>query len=158
MITSLSDIEILAIYESSVTFRKIIESVDSNKWGRDGAFRKFPYFPQNCCVITSHLLARYLIRYCEVNRAVSIVHGAHPKDGWHFWVEVDDLVIDITSDQFDESDGKQVIVGATNWHNKCCILDKHTATYEFTDVEEGCDYADHTQLEYAYKQLVCGKG
>jgi len=65
-------------------------------------------------------------------------------------------VIDITADQFDESAGKQVIVGATNWHKKCRILDKHTATYEFTDVAEGCDYADHTQLEYAYKQLIRG--
>ena len=93
MITSPSDIEGLAIYESSVIFRRFIECVDSNKWGRDGAFRKFSDFPKNCCVITSHLLARYLIRYCKVKGTVSIVHGAHPKDGWHFWVEIGDFII-----------------------------------------------------------------
>jgi len=157
MIISQTDTEILAIYESSVDFRRFIESVDSNKWGQDGAFRKFSYFPKNCCVITCHLLARYLIRYCEVRGAVSIVHGAHPSDGWHFWIGVDDLIIDITADQFDEFYGRQVVVGATGWHDKCRILNKYTATYEFTDVDEGCDYADQIQLEYAYKQLVCEK-
>lgn len=145
------------IYESSKIFRRLIERVDINKWGQDGPFRKFQYFPRNCCVITSHLLARYLIRDCEVMESVSIVHGEHPKDGWHYWVELCNFVIDITADQFDELRGEEIIVGATDWHNKCVILDRSTVYYDFTDINEGCDCADQKQLEYAYNQLVCSE-
>lgn len=143
------------IYESSKIFRRLIERVDINKWGQDGPFRKFQYFPRNCCVITSHLLARYLIRDCEVVGGFSIVHGEHPKDGWHYWVELCDLVVDITADQFDEFKGEKIIVGATDWHNKCRILKRSSASYDFNAIDEGCDYADKIQIEYAYNHLVC---
>jgi len=151
---TISNVKILEIFQSTVRFRRFIERVDSCRWGRESTFRKFHHFPRGCCVITSHLLARYLIRDCVVKDVVNIVHGDHPQDGGHYWVQINDLIIDITADQFDAMSEKQVIVGTSGWHSNCSIYEISTEMFDFTNVDEGGDYADRIELESAYNELV----
>jgi hypothetical protein len=57
------------------------------------------YFPKNSCESASSILAAALAtRYPESK--VQLVHGLSPKNDNHYWVEVDDRVLDATADQF----------------------------------------------------------
>ncbi|MGF1689648.1 hypothetical protein [Photobacterium kagoshimensis] len=115
-------------------------------------FRKFKYFPKACCVLTSHLLARFLIRELSCNN-VNVVHGERPDGFWHYWVETDGKIIDITMRQFEEP-LEDIIFGDSSWHSECTILEKWSAKWSFDDVDEGADSASKAALEHAYQQVM----
>jgi len=59
----------------------------------------FHSFPTNCCESASIFLGKFLAdRY--PNSAVLIVIGTNSASEQHFWVEINDLVFDITADQY----------------------------------------------------------
>ncbi|WP_010223482.1 hypothetical protein [Pseudomonas donghuensis] len=55
-------------------------------------------FPRGCCGVVSELLGDYL--NTQLGLRVEYVCGER-DGGSHAWLELDDVVIDITSDQFD---------------------------------------------------------
>ena len=140
--------------KAAIKLRKKIEKIDKDKWGHNGPFRKFSSFPNGCCVITSHILARYLIREYGLKDNIKIIHGEHPNEHWHYWVEVNGCIVDITADQFEFFKGCPIIVGETDWHKKCRILETWSPSSEFTVIEEGADYAGIEPLEYLYGHLI----
>jgi len=113
-------------------------------------FRKFKSFPDACCVLSSHLLARFLIREHSYTN-VEIVHGERPNYSWHYWVEVDGKVVDITMQQFEIED---VILDYSLWHSECKILERWSVNYEFEDVDEGADSSSCIALEEAYQSII----
>ena len=69
--------------------------------------QKTPYvygFPKNSCEFASAFLASALTEKYN-GASVSCVTGKNPKNSqMHFWVEVEDIVIDPTAHQFDQYD------------------------------------------------------
>ena len=78
-------------------------------------------FPAGCCGFASKLLLQWL--YYEEQLAGGFgVNGSFPNPidpEWpstHFWLEVDDLIIDITADQFDDFKIPIYISTDRTWH------------------------------------------
>jgi len=112
-------------------------------------FRKFKYFPKGCCVLSSHLLARHLVRNLGYEKT-KIVRGY--SSGWHYWILADTQVFDITSDQFE--DISEIIIGESKWHNQIKISDEWIITNNFFDVNEGSDRADKLILESVFNLII----
>lgn len=57
-------------------------------------------FPRDCCEITTLLLALSISKY-KTNNPYLIAKGYNQtNDSWHYWLESDNKIIDITADQF----------------------------------------------------------
>ena len=113
-------------------------------------FRKFKNFPVACCVLSSHLLARFLIREHSCTN-VQVVHGERSNHAWNYWVEIENKVVDIPMQQFQIND---VILDDSLWHSKCRVLERWTINYNFEDVEEGADSSTAEVLENTYQSIV----
>ncbi|MBD1571630.1 hypothetical protein [Aliivibrio sp. S10_S31] len=134
------------------SFKEAIIQAELYQLGHE--YRKFKYFPQACCVLTSQLLSRFLIRNYP-NFEFKVVNGEAPSGMWHYWVESNDLVSDITMSQ-DGINGDDVIWSESLWHKKCHILETWKVEQKFNDVSEGADSADSQALETGY-QLIMSK-
>lgn len=80
-------------------FRYAIER--AKKSGEDGDF--FVRFPAGQCGVASDMLAQYLIEngYCHITYVCGTFYGNTPFESQsHAWLEIKNLIIDITGDQF----------------------------------------------------------
>jgi hypothetical protein len=115
-------------------------------------YRKFKRFPEACCVLTSQLLARFLVRnYPELE--LRVVHGETPEGMWHYWVEHKGEVFDITMAQHG-IEAEDVIWSESLWHQKCHVLETWLVEHDFNDVCEGADSASAQALENGYKLIM----
>jgi hypothetical protein len=131
------------------SFKKAIAEAELHQLGHE--YRKFKRFPEACCVLTSHLLSRFLIRHYP-HLEFSVVNGEAPSGMWHYWVESAELVSDITMSQ-KGIDTDDVIWSESFWHKKCRILEVWSVEQQFNYISEGADSADSHALEKGY-QLV----
>lgn len=81
----------------------------------DGAAGALPYVPDGACRLTSRLFALHLTRRAGGVGFVSarLVSGVLPQSNLgarHYWLELDDAVVDLTADAFGQP---PVVVGAT---------------------------------------------
>lgn len=82
-------------------------------------------FPKSCCEIVTILLGKV---YYEINKKhnINIISGYdRDEDECHYWLTVNDLVFDITADQFSEIEFP--IYGDRNEFifNKFSLIEKH---------------------------------
>lgn len=72
-----------------------------------------PYFPEGACRMTSRLLAQHLAHFPVAGCGdVALVSGVLPgseRAARHYWLEVGDVVVDLTADAFGEP---AVVVGS----------------------------------------------
>lgn len=95
------------IYEISRKFRNAIENVKSSAELSDFSYIK--HFPHGCCGVVSLMLGAYL-HSLGLNEH-KYIYGE--RNGFsHAWLEYKAMVIDITSDQFE--DGREIYVGLKN--------------------------------------------
>ncbi|GAA66133.1 MULTISPECIES: hypothetical protein [Pseudoalteromonas] len=130
-------------------FKNTVQDIELQRLGHE--FRKFKRFPQACCVMTSHLLSRFLIRKFPLH-SFKIVNG-EPNGFSHYWIESNGKVIDITMNQKGIS-LSDVIFSESKWHSNCRILNEWNVTSEFHDVDEGADRASSSTLEIGYKLII----
>jgi hypothetical protein len=57
-------------------------------------------FPKNSCEIASIVLGLSIIRVCQKSNLYIISGYCKNSDEYHYWLESDDLIIDITCSQF----------------------------------------------------------
>ena len=112
------------LYELAVKFRSAIDTANSlNEFDWRSCFSKFP---DDCCDMTCDLLGEYLkeqgIRTYQINGESKFNHQRR-----HVWlVTCDEIVIDITGDQFSGQQGfdrfiEPVVVGnETSTHKVFC--------------------------------------
>ncbi|MDM7272776.1 hypothetical protein QUH42_26215 [Klebsiella grimontii] len=95
---------ITEIQDEAVKFRKLIEACDKEKTSL-----VISDFPVMSCKLTSMLLSyHFLTLWPELElKGVSAATG---KNGQvtHYWLEIDDIVIDITGDQYNIIDDKEL--------------------------------------------------
>lgn len=71
-------------------------------------------FPAECCSWACYFLGAFVKE--EMGLAPVRVQGARGADN-HEWIQVDDFTIDITSDQFADSDARVVVATSSVWHD-----------------------------------------
>ncbi len=101
--------QVEALRRTASDFRRAIEQARLEQ--APGAL---PYFPEGACRMTSRLLAQHLARrpdpaFRKDARLVSGVLPASEPAARHYWLEVDDAVVDLTADAFGEA---PVVVGS----------------------------------------------
>ena len=80
---------------------------------------KLPFihkFPKDCCEVTTLILASAISKN-KLNSTYFVAKGYdRANDVWHYWLEAEGNIIDITADQF----GRDLLFGSIeNWnHNK----------------------------------------
>ena len=84
------------------------------------------YFPDGCCNWASYFIGHYLKYEMSLN-PIEIIGCRPGSDGEdeHSWVVVDDIIIDITSDQFSDSI-EPIIIGYTSaWHETWQVIQRN---------------------------------
>jgi hypothetical protein len=103
----MQDINQKLIYEISKKFRNAIVSIKLTEELQDFSYIK--HFPNGCCGVASLMLGAYLQSYGLSEH--EYVYG--DRNGFsHAWLECKSIIIDITSDQFE--DGEEVYIGLRN--------------------------------------------
>ena len=74
-------------------------------------------FPRGCCKPTSFILRQYLEDSHGIKN-IMYVWGTNAEDNTHGWLEINDVIIDLTADQFSENYPKVMIVNSqeSNFH------------------------------------------
>ena len=94
----------------AVAFREAFETV-----GRNFDIGFFPGFPHGCCTWASIFIGNFLKeeRCLLVRRVFS--------ESNHEWTLAKGFIIDITSDQFDDSSESVIVAKESTWHNNLTI-------------------------------------
>jgi|WetSurMetagenome_2_1015567.scaffolds.fasta_scaffold873913_1 hypothetical protein len=93
-------------------------------------------FPRGSCGDATLLLGTYLIEEGFGPFDYMLGERSGPMgEGWtsHAWLEQDDLIIDITADQFPDGPGKVVICRDSTWHAAFHGKRKNVADYRIYD-------------------------
>jgi hypothetical protein len=77
----------------------------------------FDHFPRGCCGSVSEVLGRLLHERCAVDPLYvsGMRMGSDGRHITHAWLEVDDIIIDITADQF--SRPPVIVTRNRTWHD-----------------------------------------
>lgn len=81
-------------------------------------------FPKGSCGDASLLLAMYLST--KKLEPLQYIVGVKRRQS-HAWLQLDDIIIDITADQFDESKDAVIVTKDDGWHKTFKIRTKHVA-------------------------------
>lgn len=96
----------------AVAFRRSFETVDlSNAPGF------LPSFPDGCCNWASWMIGHFL-KYEQQMEPFEVIGGRSSSDGYeeHSWLVLDDIIIDITSDEFPDSNEAVIVGTRSEWH------------------------------------------
>ena len=87
-------------YDIRQSASNLVDFLERNKTTEEFVFPFSHSYPRNCCesvsVLFYHLAA---VKYPSAK--VRIVRGINARDENHFWLEVDGLIFDLTSHQFE---------------------------------------------------------
>lgn len=108
----MADIERLKVIAEE--FRKGFEEIDLSD-----APGFLPGFPEGCCSWASYMIGHFLkyelgLAPVEIQAERFGPEGTDP----HSWLMVDDIIIDITSDEFEDSTERVIVSSDSTWHSK----------------------------------------
>jgi len=138
----MADQETLDKYTKAATrFRQMIEEAD---WSN--LTIEFEKFPKYSCGDASTLLAQYMIDAgCDTPTYVvgEIVETFRSLS--HAWIELDNIVLDITADGFDPNMPAVIVKENSAWHER---FDEHPVAINM--------YEDHvaSRLTAAYEEII----
>lgn len=90
---------------------------------------KLENFPKNCCGVAASLLAKFL----SVNDCGEFVieSGERANNELHHWLRQDELIVDITADQFPDRKERVIVSTDDSWHRAFKNdHESHLADYE----------------------------
>jgi hypothetical protein len=101
-------------------FRKSFEELDFEK--APGFLVKFP---EGCCSWASYMIGHFL-KYERGFNPIEIQAERDDPNGMdpHSWLAVEDIIIDITSDEFEDSGSKVIVTNYSEWHDTWKIVNK----------------------------------
>lgn len=137
----LRDFEIDEIRRLGLAFRQAIMSLPISKFPNSSFFENFP---DGCCGDTCHLFAKYLI---SKGYEVNYVWGWKGKQS-HAWLELNDLIIDLTADQFPDVNEVVVVTYDKSWHQ--AINKQQKSEVDF----EKFDGYNHARLKTIYNNIL----
>ena len=100
-------------------FRKAFEDSDLSK-----APGFLPHFPEGCCSWATWMIGHFLkFEMCqsveEINAERALLSGTIP----HAWLSADGIIIDITSDEFEDSEERVIVSRNSDWHKTWSIVE-----------------------------------
>lgn len=114
----MNDSDLDALRQLAVAFRAAIEAARAER-----ASGALPYFPDGACRMTSRLFALHLAHRPDaaVFGRPQLVSGVLPgtETGRHYWLELNDAVVDLTADPFGEA---PVVVGSRTAFHRSLTL------------------------------------
>ena len=119
-----------AIVKSAASFRMAIEKV------KHTLGVSFVDFPRGSCGDATPLLGTYLINQGLGTFDYRLgTRGCHEDDSWfsHAWLQKDNLVVDITADQFPDITQKVIVKYDSGWHQTFDSENEHVADYRIYD-------------------------
>lgn len=118
--------ELYKLFLSILKFRKAIEKTDKSLLPIS-----FQKFPKSSSRDTSWILAKYLQEngYGEF-AFVCGSRGLHS----HVWLQQDNLIVDITADEFEDQKNKTIVVSNSEWHKMFNGQVQQIATMENSDL------------------------
>ena len=124
--TSDSDILILA-----KRFRRAIETTPKSTLPLG-----FAEFPSGSCADASIILGAYL--HDQGHGSFALFRGSRGRMdddtyGTHAWLIQDDLIVDITADQFDDVDPAVIVSRDSKWHNQFRTEGRNVAHFNTYD-------------------------
>lgn len=101
------------IIQIAKAFRDAFETV-----GRSYGY-PFSIFPTECCTWASIFIGNFLIEEYGLcpQRVYSALHPSPPASK-HEWTLLDNIIIDITADQFEDSSDSVIVKKESTWHGK----------------------------------------
>lgn len=128
------------LYKLAVEFRIVFQEAALPESSLGGIF------PQGLCGTACDMLSKYL----EQNGiSTAYVFGENSNCITHAWLEYEDLIIDITADQFSEIDEKVVVTRNRCWYEQFNI-ESRTEKYDFL----GVNSIDVHERKTLYNQIV----
>jgi hypothetical protein len=78
-----------------------------------------PGFPSGCCGWVSWIIGHYLRFECNFD-PVHVCGGRSATDGYenHEWIEIDGMIVDITSDQYHDNQEPVIVSKNSEWHKQ----------------------------------------
>lgn len=102
-------------------------------------------FPRGACGDAALLLAKYL----ENNGCGKFQYMLGQKNGYsHAWLQQDDIIVDITADQFHDQDSPVIVTRDDSWHSEFDGKIENVADFELYDQSTA------TMLKYKYREIV----
>jgi hypothetical protein len=131
------------IRAEAIRFRKEIEKSDPDVL----RLIFFGRFPRGCCGDASNLLATYLKEKGLGDFGYVLAYRGSAEEGTHrqhAWLEQDDLIVDITADQFEDAEQGVIVSVDSAWHRFFTKLDNHRTLagcggYDSETVERLCN-------------------
>lgn len=105
----------------ALAFRRGFETTDlSNAPGN------LPTFPKGCCNWASYMVGHFLM-YEQFLDPVEIVGERLAPDGTeqHSWLRLNNLIIDITSDQFPDGNGPVIVSTPPAWYDVWEVVEEN---------------------------------
>jgi len=132
------------IYQHATLFRNAIEKTDPSKLPIS-----FRNFPKGSCGDVVPLLGRFLKN--QGFGSFDYISGSRGQNSdWHShaWLQQDQLIVDITADQFREINESVIVTYKSTWHKTFVTRVLHKADYEI--------YDDQTfaNLELVYNEII----
>lgn len=113
--------------EYGLLFRKTIESMPISEFPQSWWFSNYP---KGCCGDTCHLFSKFLK---SKDIIVSYVWGMR-KEQSHAWLEYDDIIIDLTADQFRGVKEKVIITRNKDWHCRFKICNREISDFIYRNI------------------------
>ncbi len=76
-----------------------------------------PHFPDGCCNWGSYMMGHFL-KYEQRLKPFEVIGERFAPDGTdqHSWLRVDEIIVDITSDEFPDSEAPVIVGLSSEWH------------------------------------------
>jgi hypothetical protein len=137
---SFSDKNLSELYRLATTFRSAITQCDPKT-----LYITLQGFPRGACGDAALLLAKYLENqgYGQFNYILG------NRDGYsHAWIQQEDLIVDISADQFTDQDLPVIVSYDHTWHNSFHGEIEHVADFTIFDS------FTKTNLSNSYDEIV----
>jgi hypothetical protein len=114
------------ITKAAILVRTAIDSIP-----RDQRIASLRSFPHGACGDSSLLLSRYLT---EIGiPGVKYVRGEAVDRQTHAWLEIEDLIVDITYDQFDSARTGVFVAKDRSWHSRFDVIERQNSCWSQFD-------------------------
>jgi len=128
--------------EIATDFRQAIEESDLSEAsiGREANIR-VGSFPYAACAEISTVLGMVLSNKYQVTPLVEKIVGTEVDGEFisHHWLEHNDIIIDVTPDQFDRIDDKVIVSSESKFHKE--------------DLKDSKDYSENFELENQFEWI-----
>ena len=96
----------------ATNFRKAFEDSDLSK-----AAGSLPHFPEGCCNWATWMIGHFLkFEMCQSVEEINAERASRSGTISHAWLSADGIIIDITSDEFEDSEERVIVSRNSDWH------------------------------------------